>query len=345
MTMMLKEIHEQPDILERLAEAEHPNIKSLWAEMKNRGSEFITICARGTSDNAAVFGKYLFEIVGGVITSLAAPSVFTLYGGEFDLSKWLMIGISQSGESTDVTEVMRRAREMNALTVGITNADNSTMADLGDFTLLCRAGEERSVAATKTYTATLGILYLMANTIAENDGLIEGLKSAADAMRKVFGIESEIARVVERYRYMEECMVIARGINQATCQEAALKLAETCYIVAKPYSAADFMHGPIATIDKGFPVFLYAPPGKSYESMLELADTLNEKGAELIVISTEEEILSKAKTPIRIPCGVEETYSPVLYIVVGQLFAQYLALAKGNNPDHPRGLSKVTLTM
>jgi glucosamine--fructose-6-phosphate aminotransferase (isomerizing) len=158
-------------------------------------------------------------------------------------------------------------------------------------------------------------------------------------------MEHEIARVVERYRYMDECMVIARGLNQATCQEAALKLAETCYVVAKPYSAADFQHGPIATIDQGFPVFLYAPPGKAYEPMVEIADKLLDKGAELIVVSTEDDILAKAQTPIKIPVGVDEIYSPLLYIVVGQLFAEYLSIAKGNNPDHPRGLSKVTLTM
>ena len=345
MTLMLEEIHEQPDLLEILVESEHPNVKSLINEMKRRNAEFATICARGTSDNAATFGKYLFEVCGGVVTSLTASSVFTLYDAKLDLSKWLAIGISQSGESTDVIEVLRRAKEMGALTAGITNVENSSLTDAVDFGLFCHAGEEKSVAATKTYTATLGVLYLIAACLAEDDDIVEGLKSTANAIRALFGIEEEIARVVERYRYMDECMVIARGLNQATCQEAALKLSETCYLVAKPYSSADLQHGPIATVDRGFPVFLYAPPGQAYQSMIEIADKLNGIGAELIIISSEDEILSKARTPIKIPIGVDELYSPVLYIVAGQLFAQYLSVARGNNPDHPRGLTKVTLTM
>ena len=345
MSYMLKEIHEQPAMLEALVEREHPNVKLLIDEMRRRNAEFVTICARGTSDNAATFGKYLFEICADVLTSNVASSIFTLYGAELNLSKWLAIGISQSGESTDVVEVLRRAKEMGALTAGITNKEDSALASVSDFGLFCRAGDEKSVAATKTYTATLGVLYLIAGCLAGNDAIVEGLKSTADAIRALFSIEDQIANAVERYRYMDECMVIARGVNQATCQEAALKLAETCYVVAKPYSSADFQHGPIATISTGFPVFLYAPPGRAYQPMLEIAEKLDDMGAELIVISTEDEILSKARTPIKLPQGVDEIYSPVLYIVVGQLFAQYLSLAKGNDPDRPRGLTKVTLTM
>lgn len=345
MTYMLKEIHEQADVLESLIKHEHPKVKALWDEMKRSGAESVTICARGTSDNAATFAKYLFEIFCGVPTSLAASSVFTIYDAKLDLAKWLMLGISQSGESTDVVDVLKRAKGMGALTAGITNVEDSSMAKLSDFAMFCHAGDEKSVAATKTYTSTLGIIYLMANAMAGNDTLLDGLKAVPDAMRAIFKMEDEIANAVSRYRYMDECVVLARGLNQCTCQEAALKLAETCYVVAKPYSAADFQHGPIATIHDGFPVFLYAPAGKTFQPMVEIADKLNAKGAELIVISTEDEILSKAKTPIKIPVGVDEVYSPALYILVGQLFAQYLSLVKGNNPDQPRGLNKVTLTM
>jgi len=345
MTYMINEIHEQPEVLRRLAEAEHPNVLALRKAMIDRGAEFVTICARGTSDNAGTLGKYLFEVVGKIVTSNVASSIFTLYDTTLDLSKWLMLGISQSGESTDVVDVIKRARGMNALTAGITNVHGSTLAQASDFALFCRAGDEKSVAATKTYTSTLGVLYLLASVFAKDDDIVEGLKGAADAMEAIFEIEGEIEGLVERYRYMDECMVIARGINQATCQEAALKLAETCYVVAKNYSAADFQHGPIATVDDGFPVFLYAPPGKAYQPLLELADILVEKSAELIVISSEDEILSKASIPIKVPVVVDEIFSPLVYIVVGQLFAHYLSITKGYNPDKPRGLRKVTLTM
>lgn len=345
MTLMLSEIHEQPGVLDRLCDEEFPKIQSLCSDARARGIENICIAARGTSDNAAAFGKYLLEIAGGTMVSLAAPSVFTLYHARFSLEKWLFIGISQSGESPDVVDVLRRAKEMGALTAGITNAAGSILDQAADHTLLCCAGEEKSVAATKTYIATLGILYLLASLSAKRPEMVDDLKSAAQAIRTVFSIERRICEVVERYRYMQECMVIARGINQATCQEVALKLSETCYVVAKPYSGADFLHGPIATVDEGFPVFLFAPPGKGYASLVELADKLREYEAELIIISTEDEILSRATTAIRIPVEVDELYSPLVYVVVGQLFAQYLSIAKGYNPDRPRGLSKVTKTL
>ena len=345
MTYMLEEIHEQPEVLERLCDEEYGNVQELCKVMRDRGIKFISIAARGTSDNAATFAKYILEIVGGVVVSTVAPSVFTLYHAKLDLSKWLVLGISQSGESTDIIDVLKRAKDMGALTAGITNVRNSTLTQTADFTLYCHAGKEKSVAATKTYTATLGVIYLLSSAIAGNTSMLGDLKSAANAIREVFNIEEHIEGLVERYRYMDECMVIARGINQATSQEAALKLDETCYIVAKPYSSADFQHGPIATIDEGFPVFLYAAPGKAYKPMLDLIDRLEQDKAEMVIISTENEVLARATAPIKLPVEIEEIYSPLVYVVAGQLFAQYLSVTKGYNPDSPRHLSKITKTM
>ncbi|MHB0997994.1 MAG: SIS domain-containing protein [Armatimonadota bacterium] len=345
MTYMLDEIHEQPDVLDRLIHDGYSDIEALCDAMERHCLEQICIAARGTSDNAATFGKYLLEISSGTMVSLAAPSVFTLYNSRFDLSKWLFMGISQSGESPDVAEVLKQASDMGALTAGITNVPGSMLTETTDFSLLCRAGDEKSVAATKTYIATLGVLYLLACRISGRKDMLDDLKAAADAIRSVFSIEDRIAEVVERYRYMEECMVIARGINQATCLEASLKLSETCYVVAKPYSGADFLHGPIATIDEGFPVMIFAPPGRGYDSLLELTDKLAEDKAEMIIISTDDNILSRAKTPIKLPVEIDEMYSPLVYVVIGQLFAHYLSLAKGYNPDQPRGLCKVTRTL
>ncbi|HUV05925.1 MAG TPA: SIS domain-containing protein [Armatimonadota bacterium] len=345
MTHMLQEIHEQPGILERLCDEEYATVQALQRAMTDRGIQCISIAARGTSDNAATFGKYLFEITASIPVSLAAPSVFTLYHAKLDLSNWLVLGISQSGESADVVDVLKRAREMGALTAGITNVPGSSLARAADFKLLCHAGEEKSVAATKTYTATLGMLCMLSSAITGNTRMLNDLRSAAGAVQAVLDMEQEIERIAERYRYIRECMVIARGLNQATCQEAALKLMETCYVVAKPYSAADFMHGPIAAIDEGFPVFLYAPPGEAYKTMFELTDKLANDRAETIVISTEDEILSRAATPIKLPVEVDEVYSPLVYVVAGQLFAHYLSVTKGYNPDQPRKLSKITRTI
>jgi len=342
---MLDEIHEQPQVIERVIALEHDNVKRLCRAMNERGVIGIAIASRGTSDNAATFAKYIFEVVNGIPVCLIAPSVFTLYRAELNLAQYLVLGISQSGESTDVVEVIKQARSMGALTAGITNVHESSLHQVAEYCMYCHAGEERSVAATKTYTSTLALIYLISSTLSKNEDMVDGLRTAAGAIARIFSIEGGMAQAVERYRYMEECIVTARGLNQATAQEAALKLEETCYIVAKPFSSAEIMHGPIAVIEEGFPVFLYAPSGKGYPSMLELADKLEEKSAEMIIISAEEHILRKARTPLRVPVNVPEIVSPVVYIAVGQLFAQYLSVAKGYDPDKPRGLSKVTMTM
>jgi glucosamine--fructose-6-phosphate aminotransferase (isomerizing) len=341
---MLDEIREQPEVLNRLLESEHSSVSKLKDAMVERGIENIVIAGRGTSDNAATYAKYLFQIVNGRMVALAAPSVFTLYESDMDLSKWLMIGISQSGESTDVVEILRQSDAHGALTAGITNVVDSTMSKVADHTLYCRAGDERSVAATKTYSATLGLIYLLSCCLKNDNSMLDDLKCAIQAIRGVLAQEEHISRIVERYRYMNECMVVARGYNQSTCQEVSLKLNETCYVVAKPYSAADIQHGPVAMIDEGFPVIVFAPQGKGFQSVLDLAVKLNSAGAELIVVSDDDKILDLGKTQIKIE-AVPEAVSPMVNIVVGQLFAQYLSLAKGNNPDKPRHLKKVTLTM
>lgn len=345
MSFMLDEIHEQPQLIQKVIDAERANVRKLCKAIRERGIKMVIMAARGTSDNAALFGKYLFEIDNGMPVALAAPSVITLYDAKFDLSNALVIGISQSGESTDVVEVMRRAKEMGALTAGITNVDGSELTKIADHTLLCHAGEERSVAATKTYTTTLALIYMISDILALEDDLIPRLESAAGMISRVFQVESRIEEIAQRYRYMEECKVVARGMNYATSKEAALKLAETCYVSAEPFSMADLMHGPIAVVDAGFPVFMYAPEGKGFPTMVELAQKLEGWDVETIVFSSEDEILNLATIPVKLPVAVEETYSPLVYIVAGQLFAQYLSVVKGHDPDRPRGLCKVTLTM
>ncbi len=345
MSFMLDEIHEQPHLIQKVIDAERGNVRKLCRAMKERDIKLAIIAARGTSDNAALFAKYLIEIHNGIPVALAAPSVITLYGAKFDLSHALVLGISQSGESTDVVEVIRSAGEMGALTACITNVEGSELTKIADHTLLCHAGEEKSVAATKTYTTTLALIYMISGILASEDELIPQLESSAGMISRVFQVESRIEEIAQRYRYMEECKVVARGMNYATSKEAALKLAETCYVSAEPFSMADLMHGPIAVVDAGFPVFMYAPQGKGYPTMVELADKLAGWEVETIIFSSEDEILQAATIPVKLPVAVEETYSPLVYIVAAQLFAQYLSGVKGHDPDHPRGLCKVTLTM
>ena len=325
--------------------AEAEKIKALAEEIKKRNINFALLAARGTSDNAANYAKYLFGIVNGLPTGLAAPSIFTLYGGKLKLGHSLVIGISQSGQAADVIEYLQNSKACGALTACITNEEGSPITRASDFTILCNAGPEKSVAATKTYTTTMAALAMLSFTLAGRNDLIDALDKIGDKIEQVItSLEAEIALKTERYRYMNHCFVIARGINYATAFEAALKLAETCYVKAEPFSSADFQHGPIAMVDEDTPCFLYAPSGVSFDSMLDIADKLKQRNAELIIVSDNDKILSMATTPFKIPVTLEEELSPIAYITVGQLFAQYLAVAKRHDPDNPRGLSKVTIT-
>jgi glucosamine--fructose-6-phosphate aminotransferase (isomerizing) len=344
MSFMLTETREQPEWVERAIEHERGNASRLAAAMHEQDIRFVIIAARGTSDNAATYAKYLFEIVAGVPVSLAAPSVYTLYDARVRLDNTLVMGISQSGQGTDVVQVLSSARSAGALTACITNYPESPLAKVSDHVFLCHAGEEKSVAATKTYTTALAVVAQIVGMYADRRDLLELLGQVPKRMREALGVEETIRESVDRYRYMQECAVLSRGVNQGTALEAALKMTETCYVVAKPYSGADFLHGPIAMVSAGFPCFLYAPEGRSYPSMLELALKIRDRDGELLVVSSGPEILELATVPIRVPTAVDEMLSPLVYILAGQLFAYYLATARGEDPDSPRGLTKVTLT-
>lgn len=341
---MLAEIREQPEAIARCLDENHETAKALAEEIRKRDIRYAVIAARGTSDHAAVYAKYMLEIEAGIPVALAAPSVWTLYGGKMDLRNTLVIGVSQSGAGPDIVEVIERAREQGALTIGVTNFDDSALADAADDVLLLHAGIEQSVAATKTYTTSLAALGLLAARLGKSERYENALREAPGQINQVLGIADEVRQVSERYRYMEDCMVVARGINQCTAQEAALKLAETNYLVTHAYSGADFQHGPIAVVDQGFPCILFNPEGKAHDLILELSAKLKERGAERLMVAHDEASVSASEYAIRIPVAVAEETSPLVYIVAGQMFAYCLARHKGYDPDKPRGLNKVTKT-
>ncbi|MEN6356458.1 MAG: SIS domain-containing protein [Armatimonadota bacterium] len=345
MSYMFDEVHAQPGIVNKLAKEELEAAAKLAAEIKAKDVDKILIAARGTSDHAAIYGKYLFEINNGLTTALADCSSFTLYHAKMKLDKALVIGISQSGEATDVAEYLEDSKKMGAITLTITNEPGSKLTKVADHTLLCHAGKELAVAATKTYTSTLAVLYLLSASLRDDKSEVEKLSAAASAMQAAFETEEQIKDHAERFRYMGNGYVISRGLNYCNAKEMSLKLAETCYVGMLGYSSADFQHGPIAAVQEDQPCFLIAPPGKAFENMKEIAQKLKERHAETIIISSEDEILELATRPIKMPFTVDEELSPLAYIIPGQLIAYYLANAKGYDPDRPRGLSKVTLTM
>jgi glucosamine--fructose-6-phosphate aminotransferase (isomerizing) len=350
---MRDEIRQQPAALERTLNAELRPIERFKKRLEGRRPRMILLAARGTSDNAAQFGRYLLEIVTGIPVSLAAPSIYTVYEAKVDLSEALVIAISQSGESTDTNLVLERARAQGAITAGITNEASSTLAKIAEHPFLVRAGRERSVAATKTYTGQILLLYMIAYAL--------GARLRLDDLRRLPGwtesalrLEPRVAEVSERYRFIDNAAVVGRGLNYANAFEFSLKLMETCYVVAERFSPADFLHGPIAMVERAFPLFLFAPPGVTWPSMKQMLERLAPLNAEILLItdSRNKEALGlnaralspPAKLGVR-GAGPADLYTPIPYIVPAQLFAASLAELKGIDPDRPRTLSKVTRTM
>jgi len=344
MSKMMKEILEQPLALRRTLAAERDHARAFADLARHQNFRLIVLVARGTSDHAALFGRYLLELTTGIPVSLSAASIHTLYRARLDFRQTLVVGISQSGEGTDINLVLKSAKRLGAYTLGITNEAHSTMAGLVDEVFLVHAGKQRSVAATKTYTGQLLLLYLLASSLSSQI-VLSDVSEIPQRVEQTLKLAPQIAGVVERYRYMRRCVVLGRGINLANAYELALKLMETCYVVAERFSSADFMHGPIAMIEQDFPAIVFMPPGKTFQELLKLTAHLRTLRADILAFSSSKARIPGAARVIRIPDPVPEIYTPIPYIVPGQIFAALLAEVKGLNPDKPRELNIVTRTV
>lgn len=343
-SFLKREIFEQPQVLQRLLSLEREQMARVAAAIRRYAPRYIMIAARGTSDNAARYGQYLFGAMNHLPVALATPSLYTLYQSPPDMREALVIGVSQSGASPDIVSVVEEGRRQGALTVAVTNNRESALAAAAGHVLYLHAGEEQSVAATKTYTASLLALAMLSAALAEDTTRFEALEALPALVGQVIDRAEEIVQAAERYRYAESCVTLGRGYNYATAFEIALKLKELTYVLAEPYSSADFAHGPVALVAQGFPVLAIVPEGVVAAELIAMLKQFREREAELIVISPLAEALEMAQTPLPLPCGVPEWASPMVAVVPGQLLALGLTLAKGYSPDHPRGLRKITLT-
>jgi len=341
---MLQEIAEQPAALAQTLSAEREKIASLGKSLKQRGIDLIVLVARGSSDNAALFGRYLLEISTGIPVSLSAPSVHTIYNAQLKLQNALVVGVSQSGEGEDINKVLERARVAGAYTVGITNEPSSSMTQLVDETLLMHGGRERSVAATKTFTGQMMLFYLLAAGLADGNVSYD-YTLIPEFCEQALQLEPAIRELVQRYVFMENCVVVGRGLAYANAYELALKLMETSYVVAERFSSADFLHGPLAMVERHFPVIIFAPPGAMLPGVKDLLGRLAELHADTLAITADDNIAAIASRAIKMPKQIDEFLAPIPYMIPGQLFAALLAEAKGLNPDAPRSLSKVTRTL
>ena len=344
MSLMLQEIAEQPAALARTIQSERPKLSRLGAFLKQRDIDLIVLVARGSSDNAALFGRYLLEITTGIPVSLSAPSVHTLYRAKLNLQHALVVGVSQSGAGEDINQVLENARAGGAYTVGITNEPTSAMANVVHETLLMHGGRERSVAATKTFTGQMLLFYLLAEALAETKPSWS-CDSIPDLAALALEQQPAILELVQRYVFMENCVVVGRGLAYANAYELALKLMETCYVVAERFSSADFLHGPVAMVERHFPVILFAPPGVMLQGVKDLIGRLRELRADSLVITSDLEAAANCTRAVIMPKEIDEFVAPIPYIIPGQLFAALLAEAKGLDPDQPRSLSKVTRTL
>jgi glucosamine--fructose-6-phosphate aminotransferase (isomerizing) len=343
-TQLFNEIQQQPDVLTRLLTTQTEVITQLATEIQRRKINYVMIAARGTSDNAGRYAQYLMGAVNKLVVALATPSLYSVYRQPPEIGNALVIGISQSGKSPDIVAVLAEARRQGALTASITNVPNSDLSREAEYNIMQQAGKEHAIAATKTYTSQLAAIALLSATLAESSDMFRELSHIPLAVANALTLDVRISEVVQRYRYMRDCVVIGRGYNYATAFEVALKMKELAYIVAEPYSSADFLHGPLALVERGFPAFVMAPSGVLLPEIKQFIHTLNERGAEVVVVSDDDETLDLARIPLRLPQAVPEWLSPITAIVPGQLLALYLAHVKDYDPDHPRGLRKVTET-
>ncbi len=339
---MLQEIAEQPVVLERTIQAEQSKLAKLGEFLRKKELDFVVLVARGSSDNACQLGRYLIEITTGIPVSLSAPSIYTLYKAKLNLKRALVIGVSQSGEGDDINQVLESAKNSGAFTLAITNENDSTMAKIADESLLIHAGREKSVAATKTYTGQMLHFYMLASQLADEKIAFEKIPQFCE---QVLQLKSKVEALVERYVFMENCVVVGRGMNYGNSYELALKLMETCYVVAERFSSADFFHGPLAIVERRFPVILFTPKGVTAQSSIDLLKRLKELNADSFSITNDRKIVALSSRSLLMPEKIDEFLSPIPFIIPAQLFAAYLARAKGINPDEPRSLSKVTRTI
>jgi len=337
--LMAAEVAAQPEVLARVLADGLAEVRAVADELRRRAPRFVLLAARGTSDHAALYGKYLLEVELGLPCGLASPSTYTAYGARPDLRDVLVVAVSQSGGSPDLLGTVEVAAACGATTLAVTNAPDSELARAAGLHLDVRAGTELSVAATKSYTAELLTLLLLVDAWAGGDAA--DARVLPDAVHELVVRRAEMAALAHRYERATRLVTTGRGFAYPTAREAALKVMETSYLGAHAFSGADLLHGPLAMLDRGDPVVAVVPPGVGATAMAPVLDRVVERGADLVVLG---DAAPPDVTTFALPAGVSERAHPVVDIVALQWLALELALARGLDPDRPRGLAKLTQT-
>jgi glutamine---fructose-6-phosphate transaminase (isomerizing) len=335
--LMAAEMGEQPEVLRRLL-SRRAEIKSSLGSRLPDDVRGVVLVARGSSDHAAIYGRYAIEVASGLPVTLAAPSLVTLYRAEVDYQGFLAVAISQSGETPEIVSVLRCLSELGAFGVAITNRADSPLAREAGVVLELGAGDERAVPATKTFTAQLAMLGMMAEALGSPPWRPNDWASVPEAVESALADPAPAREVADEIGDALGTICVGRGFLFPIALEAALKLKETSSILAEGYSAADLRHGPIAVIEEDFPVLLFAASGPTQADVESLADTLDERGARVFVIG------DVARADIPVSGTLPEALAVIPAAVRAQQLAFWLARHRGLDPDHPSGLTKVTRT-
>ncbi|MCC3774351.1 SIS domain-containing protein [Streptomyces sp. UNOB3_S3] len=339
---MAGETAEQPAVLRRVLDHGAAAAREVAGRIAARDFRFVLLTARGTSDNAALYAKYLLEVRLGKPCGLTSMSTVTAYGARPDLRDVLAVTVSQSGGSPDLVASTEAARAAGAITLAVTNNPDSPLAAVAEHHLDILAGPERALPATKTYTASLLTLYLFVEGLCGGDG--SAARELPELARRILARGAEVTRLAARYRFAERMVLTSRGYGYPTAKEAALKLMETSYIPALAYSGADLLHGPLAMVDNIFPVIAIVPAGRGGKALAPVLERLRGRGADLVVVGTGAEV-ARATDGFVLPSEeVAEELQPVLEILPLQLLAHEVTVARGQDPDAPRALAKVTET-
>jgi glucosamine--fructose-6-phosphate aminotransferase (isomerizing) len=335
-TRMRQEIAEQPAAVADTLRALAGPTAALADAVRARGVDRVVLIARGSSDHAAIYGRYLLEGRCGIVTALAAPSLYTTYAAPVDLHGALAIGVSQSGETPEIVSALAYARARGALTAGVTNAVGSALARAVEHALVTQAGDERSVAATKTFTAQLAAFAALAAALGAG-ALVDGLAAVPDLMAETIASSAPAAEQAAATLVGDDAAVcVARGFSYAVALEAALKLKETSAVWAEGFSSADLRHGPTAAVTSQTPALVFHAGGVLEDDVDRLEGELRGRGARVVSIGPGRQVPT-AEPP-------SEELAPFTLVVPAQLLAERLARLRGRDPDHPDGLRKVTET-
>ena len=343
MSRFRDEIGEQPLLASRMLAESRGAVAAIAARLGASKPRGFVIAARGSSDHAALYAKYLFGARNRMMVTLAAPSLFTSYGSPPSLDGQCVIGISQSGAAPDVIAVIEEAVRQGAVTVAVTNEPESRLAQASELLLALGAGPERSVPASKTYVASLLALALISEAIDPDPSFEAALGQVPPALSAALEQDTELDRLVPALMG-PRAIVLGRGFNFSTAEEIALKLTETSYVLARAWSVADFEHGPIAVVEPGFPVVLVDGRGLVSADLESMGRRLTDHGCRVVRLLDGAGDHGDPEATVSLDSGLPEELTPLTLAVLGQLLAHRLAMARGIDPDLPRALNKVTRT-